>query len=96
MQQDDDDYEDVGIPWEYIIAAIIVDGLIQIPLTALMSLLLSHYNIPSPNVVLWWLGIVIFYSSLNYWHPVIAGRLFLAQCVCILVPLIAFGIEFLL
>jgi hypothetical protein len=99
MPQDDDDdheHEYVGIPWGYIIAAIIVDGLIQIPLTVLMSFILSHYNIPSPNGVLWWLGIVIFYTSLNYWHPVTAGRFFLAHCACILVPLIAIGIELLL
>ena len=95
INMEDDDQEYDGIPWGYIIAAVIVDGLIQIPVTSITSFVLSHYNLPVPNCVLWWLGMVIFYCSLNYWHPIAAGRILLIHCGIILLPLIAIGLELL-
>ena len=92
---DEDDQEYDGIPWGYIVASVIIDGLIQIAVTAVTTFVFTHYNLPIPNAILWWMGMVIFYSSLNYWHPVTAGRILIAHCACVLLPLIAIGIEFL-
>lgn len=92
---DDEEYQE-GTLTGYIIAAVIIDGLIQIPLTVLTCFVLSHYELHVPNSILWWLGMVIFYASLNYWHPVAAGRILIGHWVLGAIPLIAIGIEKLL
>ena len=92
---DDEEYRE-GTLIGYIIAAVPIDGLIQIPLTVLTCFVLSHYELHTPNSILWWLGMVIFYTSLNYWHSIAAGRILIGHWAMVLLPLIAIGIEKLL